>query len=76
VALKKYRRSASPVSKMSDNEDTAAALGYSKELSVKNSVSEPIPEFAQHPEEGSKRPSSVNRQDAGNVISAGAKIDQ
>ena len=59
VALKKYRRGTSPVSKTSDNEHTAAALGHSKELSVKNSVGEPIPELPQHPEEGSKIPPAV-----------------
>lgn len=35
-ALKKYRCGTSPVSKMSDNEDTAAALWYSGKLSVKH----------------------------------------
>src|SRR6202789_3985886 len=37
-------------------------------LSVKNSVGDPIPEFDQHPEEGSKRPSVVDRQHAGDVL--------
>jgi hypothetical protein len=59
VALKKNRRGTSPVSSVSDNEHTAAALGHSEILSVKNSVGEPIPELAQHPEEGAKVPSSV-----------------
>jgi len=45
VARKKYRRRTSPVSKMSDNEDAAAALGNSKVLSVKHPVGPPIPEF-------------------------------
>jgi hypothetical protein len=49
----------SPSSKTCHNEHTAALLGHSEELSVKNSVGEPIPEFCQPPEEGSKRPSSV-----------------
>jgi hypothetical protein len=53
---------------MSDNEDAPASLGYSEILSVKNSVGDPIPEFDQHPEEGSKRPSVVDRQDAGDVL--------
>ncbi len=35
---------------------------------VQNSVGDPIPEFDQHSEEGSKRPSFVNRQDAGDVL--------
>jgi hypothetical protein len=55
-----------PVSKTSDNEDTSPALRdgsgpspHSHELSVQHSVREPIPEFAQRPEEGAKVPSSV-----------------
>jgi len=60
LALKKYRRGTPPVSKMSDNEDAATSLGHSEVLSVQNSVREPIPEFPQRPEDGSKRPSSVN----------------
>jgi hypothetical protein len=68
VALKKYRRGTSPVSKMSDNEDAAPSLGYSEVLSVKNSVGDPIPELPQDSEKGSKRPSVVNRQDAGHVL--------
>lgn len=53
---------------MSDNEDAAASLGYSEMFSVKYSVGDPIPALDQHPEEGSKRPSVVNRQDAGHVL--------
>ena len=53
---------------MSDNEDTAAALGYSEVLSVKHSVGPPVPEFAQRPEEGTKVPSSARRQDTGDVF--------
>jgi hypothetical protein len=53
---------------MSDNEDTAASLGYSEVFSVKNPVGDPIPAFDQHLEEGSKRPSSINRQDTGDVL--------
>jgi hypothetical protein len=67
-ALKKYRRGSLPPSKMSDNEDATAALGHSEELSVQNPVSEPVPEFNQRPEQGSKRPSVVDRQDAGDVF--------
>jgi hypothetical protein len=37
-------------------------------LSVKNAVGEPIPEFCQRPEEGSKIPSSFRRQDSGDVF--------
>jgi hypothetical protein len=58
-ALKKYRGGTSPVSKISDNEHTAASLGHSPPLSVTYSVGEPIPEFCQRPEEGAKVPSSV-----------------
>jgi hypothetical protein len=59
VALKKNRRCTAPVSSTSDNEHTAASLGHSEVLSVENPVGEPIPELAQHPEEGAKIPSSV-----------------
>jgi hypothetical protein len=59
VALKKYRRGRAPVSKVSDNDHTAASLGHSKELSVKNSIGEPIPELDHAPENGAKVPSSV-----------------
>jgi hypothetical protein len=68
VALKKYRCGTSPVSKMSDNEHATAALWNSKVLSVKGSIGPPIPEFAQAPEEGTKVPSFVARQDAGDVL--------
>ena len=59
MALKKNRCGTSAVSKVSDNEHTAAALGHSKELSVKHSVGEPIPEFDHAPKYGTKVPSSV-----------------
>jgi hypothetical protein len=59
VALKKNRCGTLPTSKMSDNEHAAAALWNSKELSVKHSVGEPIPEFDHAPENGTKVPSSV-----------------
>ena len=59
VALKKYRCGSAPVSKTSDNEDATAPLWNSEVLSVKNPVSEPIPELPQEPEEGAKIPSSV-----------------
>jgi hypothetical protein len=48
-ALKKYRHGTAPVSKMSDNEDAAAALGHSEELSVQDSPGATIPEFCQRP---------------------------
>src|SRR5579872_6423491 len=57
VALKKNRCGISPVSKMSDNEDTTASLGYSKVSSVQNPVGPPVPELSQRPEEGTKVPS-------------------
>jgi hypothetical protein len=60
---------------MSDNEDTPPPLWHgslhavhSDVLSVKDAVGPPIPEFRQRPEEGSKIPSSVRRQDAGDVL--------
>ena len=53
---------------MSNNEDAAAALGHSEELSVQNSVSDPIPELSQGPEDGSKRPSGVDRQHTRDVF--------
>src|SRR5690606_37851667 len=72
LAVKKYRCGSSPVSKISDNEHTPPSVwdgsrkaACSDELSVKDSVGPPIPEFAQPPEEGSKIPSAVARQDAG-----------
>ncbi len=68
VLVKKYRCGTSPASKTSDNEDATPSLGYSKMLSVKYSVGDPIPAVDQHPEEGSKRPSSVDRQNSGDVL--------
>src|SRR5579885_1025915 len=47
---------------------TTTTLGHSEELSVENAVRQPIPELSQRPEDGSKRPSSVNRQDTGDVF--------
>jgi len=61
--------------RMRDNEDTLPSLGdgtrvsvHSDILSVQDSVGPPIPAFSQCPEEGSKRPSSVLRQDTGDVF--------
>jgi hypothetical protein len=68
VLLKKNRCGTVPVSKISDNEHTLASLGHSEILSVKHSVGEPIPELPQPSEEGTKIPSSVRRQDAGDVF--------
>src|SRR5690606_41144806 len=59
VALKQYRRRWSPVSRIADKEHATAALWNSKVLSVQHSVGEPIPEFDQPPEDGTKVPSAV-----------------
>ena len=73
--LKDSRRRWSPVSKISDNEHTLPSLRngarvavHSHELSVQHSIREPIPEFAQRPEEGAKVPSAVAGQHAGDVL--------
>lgn len=68
VALKKYRCGTSRVSKISDNEHTAASLWNVEVLSVQDPVGPPIPEFFQPPEEGAKCPSSVRTKDAGDVL--------
>jgi hypothetical protein len=57
-----------PTSKTSDNEDATTTLGNSEAASVKHSVGDAIPEFDHAPENGSKVPSSVRRQDAGDVL--------
>ena len=67
-AVKQYRRRWSPISKVSDNDNTPPPLGHSVELSVKNAVGEPIPEFPQAPEEGTKGASFVDRQNAGDIF--------
>jgi hypothetical protein len=53
---------------MSDNEDATAPLRNSKVLCVQNCVGEPIPEFCHAPEYGTKVPSSVRGQDAGDIL--------
>jgi hypothetical protein len=70
-----YFSGSGPVSKTSDNEDTSPALRdgsgpspHSHVLSVKASVAPLVPEFAQRPEEGSKIPSSVARQNTGDIF--------
>ena len=68
IALKKYRRGTTPVSKMSDNEDATASLGHSDELSVQHSPGATIPEFRQRPEDGTKIPPAVRRQNTGDVF--------
>jgi hypothetical protein len=67
-ALKKYRRGTPPVSKVSDNEDSTASLGHSKELSVQHSPGATIPELRQRPEDGAKIPPSAGRQNASDVL--------
>jgi hypothetical protein len=74
--LKKNRGGTLPVSSStSDNEHTPPSLWdgtrvrfHSDVLSVHDSVREPVPELDQRPEEGSKVPSAVRRQDAGHVF--------
>jgi len=56
--LKKYFGGAS-VSKTADNEHTAAALGHSEILSVKNPPGDAIPEFDQPAKDGGEVGSSV-----------------
>src|SRR3546814_3683282 len=75
--LKKYFGGRSPVSKMSDKEQTPAALWYSGKLSVKDSVGPPIPALFHEPEEGPKIPTLVRRQETGDVLEnhpAGPKL--
>ena len=74
-AVKKYRCGTSPVSKISDNEHTTASLrdsefevACSHVLSVEHPICEPIPEFCQPCEEGSKIFSLVIGEDARNVF--------
>jgi hypothetical protein len=57
--LKKNRCGTPPVSSVRDNEDSTAALGDSEVLCVEHAISEPVAEFDQRPEEGTKVPSSV-----------------
>lgn len=72
-ALKKYRRRWSPVSKMSDNEDTIASLGNTEALSVKYSPTEAIPALNHAGEEVLEGSAvivgeGVSRKDAGDVL--------
>jgi len=57
-ALKKYF-GATSVSKTSDNEHTAAALGHSEILRVQHPPTDAIPELDQPLNDGGKVPSSV-----------------
>ena len=60
---------------MSDNEHTAPSLGNgageamcSTVLSVQHSVGDAIPELRHPPDDGAKRPSSIRRQDTGDIF--------
>lgn len=62
-------------SRISDKEHTTAALWHSSSeaacshiLSVKDSVGPPKPALPHEPEDGSKRPSFIVRQDAGDIL--------
>jgi hypothetical protein len=70
-----------PFSKMSDNEDPPATLRHrppsarvsmqrtaSNALRVEGPIGPLVPEFSQRPEDGSKIPSSVRRQNTGDVF--------
>jgi hypothetical protein len=48
--------------------DGSGPSPHSHVLSVQHSVREPIPEFAQRPEEGAKVPSSVRGQNTGDIF--------
>jgi len=67
--------SSTSLKEATDDEHPAAALRdgsgpspHSHVLSVQHSVREPIPEFAQRPEEGAKVPSSVRGQNTGDIF--------
>jgi len=66
--LKKYRDRWSPVSKIADNEHTAASLGDSEKLSVKDSPRDAIPALDHEPDEGRECESVVGRKDSGDVL--------
>lgn len=65
---KNFSRCGPGISKMSDKEDSAAALGDSEKLCVQNPVADPIPAASQRPDNGSHVPSSVNREQIGDVF--------
>jgi hypothetical protein len=68
VGLKKNLGGSTPVSKTPDKDDSTATLRDSEVLSVQHSVSEPIPEFDQRPEEGTKVPSTIRTEDTWHVF--------
>jgi hypothetical protein len=53
---------------MSDKEDSAATLGDSEKLCVQNPVADPVPAASQRPDNGSHIPSTVNREQIGDVL--------
>lgn len=59
LGLKKYLGGTGRVSKTSDNEHTAAALGHSEVLSVKHPPDHAVPEFDQATDDDSEVTSSV-----------------
>jgi hypothetical protein len=67
--LKKYFGRWSPVvSKISDNEDATASLGYSEVLSVQHPVADAIPALPKRCEDCSEIPSAVTAKDARDVL--------
>jgi hypothetical protein len=68
LGLKKYLGGSGPVSKTSDNEHTAAALGHSEVLSVKHPVGPPIPEFCQPSKDDGHVSAAVAGEKAGDVL--------
>lgn len=69
-AVKKYSLGTivSSTAEMSDNENSSTPLGNSVVSSVQHSVRETIPAVSQRPEEGTKVPSFVRRQDTIDVF--------
>ena len=68
VRLKKNLCGISPVSRMSDSEDSTASLGDSKVLSVKNSPRDMIPAFLPFPENKFEVLSAIRRKTSGDVL--------
>ena len=68
LGLKKYFCGRSPVSKISNKEDSTTLLGYSEVFSVKDAVGPPIPDLSQRPDDGTKVPSSVCAKNSGDVL--------
>jgi hypothetical protein len=68
VGLKKNLCGSTPVSKTRDNEDATATLRDSEVLSIEHSVSEPVAELHQRPEEGTKVPSTIRTEDTWHVF--------